>query len=358
MLVKSPTRYVIDNGLPEHNPYPELAHLSGPDVYLCSNYHGFIEDYTSQPVVIYSCFGELLNLSALEDALNKFKSSFTIIITHRNYPLSLEKKFNCKIITVKYAYAYYSRKMKQQSLSVASSTTLIKKFLSLNNRAQWNRQALMQFLIKSDQMKDFYFSYWCEDRFKVGRRVVYDQMNQVIGNTWFNKNLDLETLYELIPITIDKEFTGNDWSAGTDFFYQTSFASFVNETYTGQNFNPFLSEKTMKPLAYGHPFLVFCSAGTLSILKDLGFETFDDIFDERYDQIENAQLRFEHLLREVDRICNFENATLADITMQITPKLQHNYNHFWHTLPDLYDAEMKIVISQVEDILSTTLSNL
>jgi hypothetical protein len=183
-------------------------------------------------------------------------------------------------------------------------------------------------------------------------------MNQVIGNTWFNKNLDLETLYELIPITIDKEFTGNDWSAGTDFFYQTSFASFVNETYTGQNFNPFLTEKTMKPLAYGHPFLVFCSAGTLSILKDLGFETFDDIFDERYDQIENTQLRFEHLLREVDRICNFENATLADITMQITPKLQHNYNHFWHTLPDLYDAEMKIVIAQVEDILSTTLSNL
>ena len=68
-------------------------------------------------------------------------------------------------------------------------------------------------------------------------------------------------------------------------------------------------------------------------------------------------MRFEHLLREVSRICTLDNTTLSDITAHITPKLQHNYNHFWNTLPDLYDAEMKIVRDQVEDILSTTLRN-
>lgn len=342
------------------NAYPELSDLVGSNVLLCNEYHGRIENYTNQPIVIYSCFGEACNLPNLETVLNKFKKSFTIVITHRNYPQSIEQKFNCKIVKVKYAYAYYSQNMLKQSWSEVRSTEMIKKFLSLNNRAQWNRQALMQFLIKFDLMKDFYFSYRCEDRWGAGQKTVYDQTNDIIGKdpTWFNENLDLEKLYELIPITIEHDkFEGNDWSSGTDFLYQSSFASFVNETYIDENFDPYLSEKTMKPLAYGHPFLLFCSAGALATLRDLGFETFGDIFDESYDQIENPQLRFEHLLREVDRICKLDNSTLADITTQISPKLQYNHDHFWNTLPGLYDAEMKIVKDQVEDILSTTLRN-
>lgn len=339
--------------------YPELLDLAGPDVLFCGDYHGAVNNYNGQSIVIYSCFGEAVNLSDLKKVLNNFKKSFTIIITHRNYPQSVEQQFNCKIFKVKYAYAYYARSMEKQLLSTSQSVFLLKKFLSLNNRAQWSRQALMQFLTKFDLMNDFYFSYWCESRWNIGRQKIYDQTNDIIGNTWFNENLDLRKLYELIPITIQHDqFESNDWSSGTDFFYQTSFASFVNETYIDENFDPFFTEKAMKPLAYSHPFLLFSSAGALSNLRDLGFETFGDIFDESYDQIESPQLRFEHLLREIIRICEFDHAALADITNQMAPRLEHNYNHFWHTLPDLYDAEMKIVKAQVEDILSTTALNL
>jgi hypothetical protein len=333
--------------------------LAGPDVLFCDDFHGAIKNYNGQSTVIYSCFGEACNLPSLEKVLTKFKKSFTIIITHRNYPPAVEQRFNCKIVTVKYAYAYYARGMEKKSLSTAHPIPPPKKFLSLNNRAQWNRQALMQFLTKFDLMNDFYFSYWCEDRWNIGRKKIYDQTNDIIGNVWFNENLDLEKLYERIPITIQHDqFESNDWSSGTDFFYQTSFASFVNETYIDENFDPFFTEKAMKPLAYSHPFLLFSSAGALSNLRDLGFETFGDIFDESYDLIESPQLRFEHLLREVSRICKFDHASLADITNQMAPRLEHNYNHFWHTLPDLYDAEMKIVKAQVEHILSTTARNL
>jgi len=350
------------------NTYPELSDLSGPDILLCNEYHGSIKNYTNQSIVIYSCFGEACNLPELETVLNKFKKSFTIIITNRNYPCSIEQKFNCKIVKVKYAYAYYSRVMAKQSWLEIRPRTPIKKFLSLNSRAQWNRQALMQFLIKFDLMKDFYFSYRCEDRLGVGQKTVYDQSNKIIGEapTWFNENLDLEKLYELIPIIIEQDLLSegnhssasrNWWSCGKDFFYQESFASFVNETYIKENFDPFLSEKAMKPLAYGHPFLLHSSAGALANLRDQGFETFGDIFDESYDQIEGPQLRFEHLLREVIRICELDNATLANIKNHIIPRLQHNHNHFWNTLPELYDAEMKIVRDQVEHILSTTSFN-
>jgi hypothetical protein len=317
---------ILDPGS-QHDPYPELAYLAAPDVYFCSHYHGLVKNYNNQPVVIYSCFGEAEPSPNLESVLNKFKNSFTIILTHRNYPQSLEQKFNCKIVKIKYAYAYYSRKMKKQSLYQCSVPT--KKFLSLNNRASWDRQALMQYLVKYDLMKDFYFSYWCEDRFGVGKKVVYDQMSSIIGNTWFNRSLDLEKLYQLIPITIEHDqFEGNDWSAGTDFFYQTSFASFVNESYVHEttNIGPYLSEKVMKPLAYGHPFLVFGSAGSLANLQELGFETFGDVIDETYDNEPDDVQRWSRAFEQVQWLCK---QNLPALLKKLQPRLEHNHHRLY-----------------------------
>ena len=41
----------------------------------------------------------------------------------------------------------------------------------------------------------------------------------------------------------------------------------------------FFTEKTFKPLFYGKPFVILGSIGQNTILRDWGFETFDDYFD-------------------------------------------------------------------------------
>jgi len=348
--------------------YPELESLASADVLLCNKYAGHVYGYKNQPIVIYTCFGEVCRFHELEELLAKFKAggSFTIVITHRKYPQSFEQKFNCKIINVKHAYAYYSQQI-VNSLIIPNKTP-IKTFLSLNNRAQWNRQALMQFLIKFNLLDHFYFSYHCRDAFGVGQKTVYDRTNDIIGQTWYNSNLDLEKLYQLIPITLENDqfvnhnrwssteqdsFYQNYWSAGQEYFYQNSFASFVTETYIDENGNAFLSEKIMKPLAYGHPFLVFSSSGALSILQDIGFKTFGDVFDESYDLIDHPHERFENLLREVIRICQFDVHTLENIKNHLVPVIQHNRLHFWDTLPKLYQTEMHTIVDQVGRLINS-----
>jgi hypothetical protein len=345
------------------NPYKEIVEFASSTVLFCSNYHGLIKNYKKQPVVIYSRFGEVFNLRQVIETLECFKDSFTILLVHCDYPTTeLEQKYNCKFIKLKYAYAYYSNNLVYSNL-YDHSIDLKKKFLSFNNRAQWNRQALMQFLIKFNLLDDFYFSYWCSDRFGNGLKDIYDKTNEIIANTWFNKDLDLEKLYQMLPITIPADqFTGDTvkrtfkdtyWSVTVckDFFYQTTFASFVNETYIDENFDAFFTEKCMKPLAYGHPFLLFSSAGALETLHTLGYQTFEDVFDESYDLIENPQLRFEHLLKETQRLCNLSLTELTKIKQHVWPRLVHNHDWFWNQMPKLYDAEMIHVKLQIQNIL-------
>ena len=63
-------------------------------------------------------------------------------------------------------------------------------------------------------------------------------------------------------------------------WYDKSFCTVVAETTIDYLC---VSEKTYKPIAYEHPFLIFSVPGHLEKLKEDGFVTFDNLFDESYD---------------------------------------------------------------------------
>lgn len=84
-----------------------------------------------------------------------------------------------------------------------------------------------------------------------------------------------------------------------------------------------VSEKTFKAMAFQHPFVVVGQPGHLNLLHELGFETFENIFDESYDQIDNWKKR-----------CDAALATALNYTMQprdkITQqKIAHNHQRFF-----------------------------
>jgi xylose isomerase len=85
----------------------------------------------------------------------------------------------------------------------------------------------------------------------------------------------------------------------------------------------FITEKTMKPLAFQHPFIVYGPAGVLSTLRAWGFETFNNIWDESYDQITNTERRRDAVVAVVNslQVDSYSSETLE--------KLQHNRNHFF-----------------------------
>ena len=107
-------------------------------------------------------------------------------------------------------------------------------------------------------------------------------------------------------------------------WYDSTYFTIVSETVTYSKYPVKVSEKTFKPISFYHPFVVFGQTGTLAYLHELGFETFENLFDESYDTVEDQPTR---LAQIVDNVQNFKEQAYDKLTGE---KLRHNHNLFYN----------------------------
>lgn len=63
-----------------------------------------------------------------------------------------------------------------------------------------------------------------------------------------------------------------------------------------------LTEKTLRPIACGHPFILAATPGSLQYLRNYGFETFAGLIDETYDTIEDPVQRLKAIMSAMNRL--------------------------------------------------------
>jgi hypothetical protein len=81
-----------------------------------------------------------------------------------------------------------------------------------------------------------------------------------------------------------------------------SYLNIVLETYADSN-EPFVSEKIFKPIRAGQLFLVQGSAGSVELLRKLGFDVYDDFIEhDFYDHDPDWRRRTDLMLQVLDRI--------------------------------------------------------
>jgi hypothetical protein len=92
--------------------------------------------------------------------------------------------------------------------------------------------------------------------------------------------------------------------------------------------NTWITEKAIKNLYIGRPFIMMSGAHSLTRLQQAGFKTFSPWFDESYDQIENNYQRFEAIKQEIDRIATFSLDELNSIFQEMLPTIEYNRHHY------------------------------
>ena len=122
---------------------------------------------------------------------------------------------------------------------------------------------------------------------------------------------DITSISNILPISV----------------YNNSFYSIVSETASSNNFS-FFTEKTAKPIVAKRPFIVFSGKHYLKNLRKLGFQTFNNVVDESYDDIDDIDLRFKKAWGEVERLCS---RSPHDVMSKLSTVLEYNYNHFINT---------------------------
>jgi hypothetical protein len=111
-----------------------------------------------------------------------------------------------------------------------------------------------------------------------------------------------------------------------------------------------VTEKVLKPLVNFHPFIVLGSPGTLAMIRSYGFVTFEELFDESYDELLDPRTRFDAVYREIVRTCRMGDDELHAREQSVAEKLTFNARWGLTRFPTMYRTQHDVAL--VNEILA------
>ena len=90
-----------------------------------------------------------------------------------------------------------------------------------------------------------------------------------------------------------------------------------------------LTEKSLRPIACGQPFILAGTHGSLEYLHSYGFKTFGNVWDEHYDQIEDPKERLTKIVDLMQQIANWDPDTKSKKMAQARAIADHNRQRFF-----------------------------
>jgi hypothetical protein len=102
-----------------------------------------------------------------------------------------------------------------------------------------------------------------------------------------------------------------------------------------------LTEKTLRPIACGQPFLLMATVGSLQYLQQYGFETFGELIDETYDQIIDPRQRLQAVIAEMRRIAALDPESKTQLFTAMNAIALRNQQRFFNGLHDQVINEYK-----------------
>lgn len=139
------------------------------------------------------------------------------------------------------------------------------------------------------------------------------------------KSINLDLVDGCLGSTVDQTWLGAEQH------YQSAYADLVSETHYELHGNAFLTEKTFKPMAYGAPFMFNAGQNHLRAVKELGYQSFPELFNEQYDTMNWDLDKLAVIGNELKLFCQDDNKINSiKNSPEILEKLQFNQNLFWN----------------------------
>ena len=90
--------------------------------------------------------------------------------------------------------------------------------------------------------------------------------------------------------------------------------------------------------------------GSLELLQDMGFQTFNNFWDESYDALA-GNARLEAVFHLCLEIANWSIDKINRMLEQMWPILEHNRQHL-KNLPQIYQQNKRAMYEQIRDIVA------
>jgi hypothetical protein len=211
-----------------------------------------------------------------------------------------------------------------------------KTFLCFQRRINNHRIALLLNAVQQDIIDSFHISMDNKHP-DDSRPFIEDAMGFIRRFPQFEFTQDdVKQANKILPLTLDtKNFSRYPMESSqfsTEEFYKSSLINIVSETYFFDR-EIHLTEKTWKPIAFKQPFIIIGARGSLKHIRDLGFKTFNDFWDESYDQLSDID-RMKRIFETVNSISKWNKDRKIKFTEQVKDIVEYNFNHLC-TMRDL-----------------------
>ncbi len=232
-------------------------------------------------------------------------------------------------------------------------------FVCLNRRIRPHRYAMIAMLHHNNLLENNLVSFSLEtgkdlNCMGVKGRPDIDTMRKICGNrelmeTYMSYYDDLD---KMSPRTID--FNNLEEIMGIGFEqkqpYLDSYFSIVTETGFPEPYKG-ATEKVFRPILHFHPFIVYGSEGTLSMLKDLGFKTFSPFIDESYDNEKTTFKRMQKITKEIKRICSMSQDEMHEWYFQMEDILIHNRELIKKYGERYHESQREVIDNLYEELI-------
>lgn len=300
-----------------------------------------IGDFSGEAFQTYSDDIGLNNLKVISDNFNINR----FIIIQNNFDITDVKEINYggyKIKTIHLPYFILSTPISMNTyisdLSKYQNLEKKKDFICLNRRVKKHKFLFLRELYNRNLIDKTYWTYvsnyvdkstFNEGSFTNDMGISFDNFKpiQLTGDVYYGQDLDYkdEYLYTINP----------KW-------YFESKVDLVVETF---NHNPcHITEKAIKPIYLGIPFVVYSSKNYLDNLKKFGFKVYTDIIGE-YDSNDISSV-----IDAAIRLKNIYNSTDVIDAVTYNKNLIRNKSHLIHILHSTFFNQLN-KITQSKTVL-------
>jgi hypothetical protein len=113
-----------------------------------------------------------------------------------------------------------------------------------------------------------------------------------------------------------------------------------------------LTEKSLRPIACGQPFILAGTHGSLEYLRSYGFKTFDDVWDESYDLVEDPAERLIQIAELMKYISKWSSEQRERNLAKAQAVADYNKKHFFS------QEFFNLVVTELQNNLQSALEEL
>jgi hypothetical protein len=320
--------------------------IISPEIY-CNDQEPLNWDFYNENLTLNSEWDKLLLKNSFRPLINNLCRSFNFyqksILLHseqRSADCNMYQQNNF-ILVYYWSHAIISRDWFRFAQHVDQKKSVNKKFLIYNRAWSGTREYRLKFL---ELLVNSNLQNHCQTTLSQfdGNPEVHYSLHKFKNSAWI-QNLDLENYFpkNCVSSQSSADFNIKDYE-------QTDIEVVLETLFDDTRLH--LTEKSIRPIACGQPFILASTHGSLKYLRDYGFQTYSSVWDEDYDLITDPVERLHCITKLMNDISNWKDATRRKKMSQAQKIAKYNKTYFFS------EKFFQLIVKELKENLSQAIS--